>query len=495
MLRVLHQPSSVFTVFAVIFLSSLAAALISAQYWLVSIPFVLLSGYAALLYPLTLFYLLLFSIPFSFEYHFPGGAGTDLPDEPLMWLLCLVFLPVCLPKSRMYFIKLSAHPLVLLTVCMITWTAFTVIYSADLVVSIKFLLAKSWYVLVFVFAALYFLQAEKQLVMLARILVLSMSLVVLIILSRQAQSGFEFAFVNDAARPFFRNHVTYGALLVCTIPVLYALFAGAAGYSHPRTASNWRPLLLIVLGLFLVALFFTYSRGAWIALLVGLSAHWFLKRKLLVTAFIISLAISVFAVMWLKSGDRYLDYAPDYKTTIFHKDFSRHLISTYKLKDLSTEERFYRWIAAIRMVKEYWLTGAGPGTFYPVYKEFTIPAFKTYVSDNPEHSTVHNYFLLILVEQGIPGLLLFILLAGAVFYYAQQNYHRAGNRRGRLIASTTGTVFAMILTLNFLSDLVETDKTGSLFFLCVAVVTIQNQRLTARLPTKLYSPPHIQCIP
>jgi O-antigen ligase len=99
-----------------------------------------------------------------------------------------------------------------------------------------------------------------------------------------------------------------------------------------------------------------------------------------------------------------------------------------------------------------------------------LPAFKTWVSNNPEHSTVHNYFLLITIEQGIPGLLFFLLLAGAMFYYAQLLYHRAKDPFYKMAAAITGVILTMILTVNFLSDLVETDKIGSLFFLCLAVL-------------------------
>ena len=117
-----------------------------------------------------------------------------------------------------------------------------------------------------------------------------------------------------------------------------------------------------------------------------------------------------FAVFWIKADDRYLQYAHDYRTTIFHHDFREHLQATYQLKDVSTAERFYRWIAGVRMIKDNALTGYGPNTFYNNYKPYAVPAFKTWVSDNKEHSTVHNYFLLIAIEQGIPGLLFFLLL-------------------------------------------------------------------------------------
>ena len=44
-------------------------------------------------------------------------------------------------------------------------------------------------------------------------------------------------------------------------------------------------------------------------------------------------------------------------------------------------------------------TGSGPGTFYPVYQHYTDNAFRTYVSDNPEQSTCHNYYLQTFAEQ------------------------------------------------------------------------------------------------
>jgi O-antigen ligase len=61
-----------------------------------------------------------------------------------------------------------------------------------------------------------------------------------------------------------------------------------------------------------------------------------------------------------------------------------------------------------------WL-GHGPGNFYPTYKKYTVTEFSTYLSDNDEKSTVHNYFLLLLVEQGIIGLAIFLALSILIF--------------------------------------------------------------------------------
>ena len=135
-------------------------------------------------------------------------------------------------------------------------------------------------------------------------------------------------------------------------------------------------------------------------------------------------------------------------------------------------------IAGVRMIKDNWLTGYGPNTFYDNYKEYAVPAFKTWVSDNNDHSTVHNYFLLMAIEQGIPGLLFFIILAGAMLYYAQYLYHRIQDLFYKTTAITIGVIITMIIVVNSLSDLIETDKIGSLFFLCLAslIVTDVNSR-------------------
>jgi O-antigen ligase len=192
----------------------------------------------------------------------------------------------------------------------------------------------------------------------------------------------------------------------------------------------------------------------------------------LFSSFIAVTVISIISLFWLKTNDRYLRFAHDYKTTIFHKDFQEHLIATYKLKDVSTAERFYRWIAGVRMIKDNWLTGYGPGTFYYNYKPFAIPAFKTWVSKNEDRSTVHNYFLLIAVEQGIPGLIFFLMLTGGMLYYAQTLYHRIKDGFYRKVSLTVGIITMMLLVVNFLSDLIETDKIGSIFFLCLSVLII-----------------------
>jgi O-antigen ligase len=123
-----------------------------------------------------------------------------------------------------------------------------------------------------------------------------------------------------------------------------------------------------------------------------------------------------------------------------------------------------------------WLTGFGPTTFYSNYKSYTVPLFRTWVSDNKEKSTVHNYFLLLLIEQGVPGLLLFLALVGTMFWYAQRLYKRTADSFWETTFAVVGAILLIQCTVNFLSDLIETDKVGSAFYLCVAVLVIAGRR-------------------
>jgi len=449
-----------FVLLSAVFSFCAIAAAVTLSYSLFFIPFVVLLFYAGWQQRQIIFYLLIFTLPWSVEYSFNSSLSTDLPDEPLMWLITALFIAYFLARPFEILSKTN-HPLITLLLCSLIWVIVTVLFSTDWLISLKFFLAKCWYLVAFVFVPLFFYVNKKTISSTAILFLVAMLSVTMISVYRHAFYGFKFANINDAVRPFFRNHVNYSAMLVCTLPVLVAVYQLNKKYGSLTIAA-----MIIVL----TALFFSYARGAWLALAIGSSSYWLIQRRKLLVAFIIAIVLTMAAVSWLSSNDRYLNYAHDYRTTIFHKNFEEHLVATYKLKDVSTAERFNRWIAGVKMVKDNWVTGYGPNTFFYNYKPYTIPAFKTWVSDNKEHSTVHNYFLLVLIEQGIPGLIFFLLIVGAMIYYAEKIYNRTEDKFYKATALACGAMTMMIVAVNFLSDLIETDKVGSLFFLCLATL-------------------------
>lgn len=461
-----------------LFFLLLGLAIITDRYYLIAIPFGVLlfySGWQSLSF---VFFLLIASLPFSTEYQFSGNLGTDLPDELLMLVTTALFLLYLANDSSRSFFQTATHPLLLCLFAVISWAFISSLFSTYPLLSIKFLLAKSWYLGAFIGATLLVCRDKKNIRLLVLFLSIAMLVATLLILFRHSLQGFGFGGINDAVRPFFRNHVNYSAMLVCTIPVWYAF--------RQNTNKRNRRIITVILLILLAALFLSYARGAWLALVVGIIGGWLLKRKWLMRAALIFLIAVSLCFGWLAQDNRYLEFAPDYNTTIFHEDFREHLIATYELKDVSAAERFYRWIAGFRMIPDHWIAGFGPGTFYHNYKPYAVPAYETWVSNNEEHSTVHNYYLLTAIEQGLPGLLLLLILTGCVLYYAQYLYHRTTDKFYKTVSLVTGSIFTMILTLNFLSDLIETDKIGSLFFLCIAMLVVVDS---------LNPAPHIQRIP
>ena len=346
---------------SVIFILSLAVAVYLENYYLVLVPFALLLLYAAWNNPRFIFLLLLFSLPFSFEYNFTPLLGTDIPDEGLMLLASFVAIAGLINSKASNTRNIINHPLVILLFLHLVWIVITAIVSTDHLVSFKYVLSKGWYIGAFVLAPLLIWNDKQDITVAAKVLVAGITIVVVMIIIKHSLLDLTFANVNDAVSPFFRNHVNYSSMLVCLLPVVFAFYSGSR---------RWvRIFLIMLIMLLLAALFFSYARGAWVAMVSGAIALLMIHKRRIVTTYILCLLLAIGLLQWLRADDRYLRYSHQFSTTIFHKDFREHLVATYKLKDVSTAERFYRWIAGVRMVKDNPLTGVGPNTFNQAKKE------------------------------------------------------------------------------------------------------------------------------
>jgi hypothetical protein len=92
------------------------------------------------------------------------------------------------------------------------------------------------------------------------------------------------------------------------------------------------------------------------------------------------------------------------------------------------------------------------------------------VSDNPEKSGIHCYYLMLGVEQGIPGIIFFLALLFYFFYRLEIVYHRETNPTLAGILMATYMCVIVIVLLLIINDLIETDKVGSFFFICLAIL-------------------------
>ena len=460
---------------SLIFMVSLIIAIFTHEFLWFIIPFVwillpLVFNYAVS-FTEQLFWLMLIVLPLSTELNITDSLGLDFPDEILLMLLTGIFFIQWIYKPEIFPVSILRKPLFLILVLHLFWLLVCCFFSVDPVLSVKFFLAKIWYVVPFVLLPQIILRFQNDFKKLALCLLLPMLFVVLQALLRHSFYDFSFEGVKQVLDPYFRNHVNYSAMLVCLLAVLWCI--------RKLTANGQRYSGLINIGIIIgiAGLVLSYSRGAWAALVLGIMAGLIIHYKRMRILLVMIVILFIGSVSWLSINDNYLQFSPDYQHTIFHSDFSEHLQATVTLKDVSNAERFYRWVAAANMIAAKPITGFGPNNFYNNYKPYAVNGFKTWVSNNPDHSSVHNYFLLTALEQGIIGLILFSTLLFAMLLKTEQLYHQMQNRFYRSIAITTGIILVMIATVNFLSDLIETDKIGSLFWLSLGIIFLLDEKL------------------
>lgn len=434
--------------------------------WMV-IPFVwvVLPGIIQLITTHTgsLYWLMLIMLPLSTELNITDSLGMDFPDELLLMIITGAAVLKMMHQPLRFF-PVFRSPILLLIVLHLCWIAFSAMLSTEPLLSVKFLLAKTWYIVPLVLVTPLLLRNMQHYGWLAICLLIPMLLVILQTLVRHGFYGFEFATINKTVGPFFRNHVNYSAMLVCLLP------AGWAAWHFTPPNNAYRKWITAGLCIAVAGLIMAYSRGAWLALLTAPLVVWLFRKKQMGSFLIAAVAGTGLLLAVLVSNNNYLRFAPDHDRTIFHTNLKEHLGATITFKDVSNAERFYRWVAGIRMVAEHPLTGFGPNSFYNQYRPYTVAAFRTWVSNNPEHSTVHNYFLLTAIEQGIPGLAILLLLWFALLLSAQKLYHAFQSNFYRTVALITGVVLCMITVINLTSDMIETDKIGGLFWLCAGIL-------------------------
>ncbi|MEM9544945.1 MAG: O-antigen ligase family protein [Bacteroidota bacterium] len=439
-------------------------AMIKELYLLALVPFGLLALVLIIKDYRLLYYGFWVMLPFSIEFYV-GSFGTDLPTEPIMLALTFIGFVLFLQNFKSISTRYLYHPISILLVFHLVWLLFTSMFSQSPIVSYKFFAAKLWYVIPFFFLTFHFIKSKIEIEKVTKLLIIFLGIAVLIVLTRHALAGFTFDTSHDVVRPFFRNHVNYSAILVIFLPYIWAFYRN-------NKNKNLNKILIVVLAIFVIGTYFSYTRAAQLCLFIALGAYVVFKYKLAKIALASSLIIAIVGSVYLINDNKYLDFTPDFERTVAHTKFDNLIEATYKMEDISTMERVYRWVAAIQMVQKRPVLGYGPGSFYFHYEKYTVNGFETYVSDNPEKSGIHNYYLMTLVEQGALGLILFMGLIIAIILFGERLYHSLADRdeKNYVMAAILSTV--VICALLIINDLIEVDKVGPFFFLNASLIVL-----------------------
>jgi len=146
-------------------------------------------------------------------------------------------------------------------------------------------------------------------------------------------------------------------------------------------------------------LFFTFSRTAWLALIIGwliLIMQYYKQWRLWLWPLIIVAVVTSY-LMWP-----------------FHYLALSRLDETQRLEMKSLDERSDYRQQSQQMLNQSWLTGVGLGNYGLVARKLDKQQISYW------YQPVHNTYLLIFVETGILSILAVLLLLAGLFFYSRQ---------------------------------------------------------------------------
>jgi putative inorganic carbon (HCO3(-)) transporter len=210
----------------------------------------------------------------------------------------------------------------------------------------------------------------------------------------EVYEGFTLTWLPEVIHP----NILAGALCPL-IPVVLALLSSRLTLLTREEGRLARLFLALTLGLMLAMVLLTQSRGAYLALAVGLVVLGCLRYRWFLATVPILLLESVAILRRLGVGPV--------------ADF---ILSNATLGSLAGRQEV--WRRAVYMLRDFPCSGIGLGTFGQI-GPLMYPYF---IQDNPAVPHAHNLFLQIGVDVGLLGLLAYIALLAAGFSVAWRAY-------------------------------------------------------------------------
>lgn len=410
-----------------------------------------------LLYKRTLLFLLVLLVPLSVPYNIVGASKLSFPSELICVFLGLLFYGKLLVQKKINFTVLK-HPVSWLIIADLLWLTFSSFFSQMPEVSFKRVIIRALYDISFYYWMLELFLNNSSTIKSVILLYLSALLVpIFYTIYRHAQIDFMMVGSQQLCAPFYFDHTIYGAALVFFIPFLFYLL------QQKEFSSRITIALLVIIS---IASYLSYSRAAWLSLVVSLFLYPVLYYKIKLKFIGIVILLSTF--IFLANSKTIFGASTSAKEQSHTNDVSMHLKSVSNIStDASNKERINRWKCALRMFADKPLFGFGPGTYQFFYGPYQVRTELTRISTftgNKGHA--HSEYLNYLSETGLPGLLIFF---GLLFYIGRTallQIYSTNPQRNLSIA-----LFCSLLTFvvhAFFNGFLEFDKIALPVFLSIA---------------------------
>jgi len=439
--------------FLFIFLNSIL--LYYGIYVLLAIPILILVIYLFIFRLDLVFLLIVFCAPLSFNFENLNllGLGFYFPTEPLLVIFTTILILKSLhQKSLKKNILQYKDPIILLILVQLIWIFTSSITSEIPLVSFKFLLSRSWFIVPMIFYGIHFFNGgEIPIKQFFIVFLSSIVIVTLYTLINHSMNSFSEESGHWVMWPFFKDHTSYGAILALSIPINIWLI-------YESKKNLLRYFLLTSLIILFVGLYFSYTRAAWLSIIltfgVFLLYYFRIKLKFLIILFIIPL---LFVIINL-TDISYLIQKNDAEHTT--ENFSERIESMSNISsDASNLERLNRWNCAIKLFYEKPFFGWGPGTYSFVYAPFQSSKDLTIISTNfGDGGNAHSEYLGPLAEQGFMGFIINLVLIGLIFTSTGLFYINCENQFYKNLTLMIILSLTTYFTHGVLNNYLDTDK-------------------------------------
>jgi O-antigen ligase len=392
------------------------------------------------------------------------SMDLSLPTEPIMAGIMLLYIFNELHQS-ITDRKFVRHPVTLLIIVQLSWMLITCFTSTDVAVSIKYLIARLWFIFSCYIIMPHLFKDKANIIKFVLLYATGLLLVVIYTTGKHAAFNFNDKAADWVVSPFYNDHTAYGAALAMFIPVCFS-FLFLKELSFPLKIYS---LCLFVA--FMIAIVLSFARAGWLSLVIalGILATLFLKIKFRT----ILLSLAVFGTLFFFFQTEVL-IALGRNNTDAEGGFSNNIESVSNIStDASNLERLNRWSCAIRMWEDKPVFGWGPGTYMFKYAPYQLSKDKTIISTNfGTNGNAHSEYLGPLSEQGVLGLIIVLLL---LFYTTSLGYRLVYSIKDKETRILTIGVFLGIMTYfvhGFLNNFLDTDKLSLPFWGFLAVLVV-----------------------
>lgn len=263
--------------------------------------------------------------------------------------------------------------------------------------------------------------------------------------------------IEGRAVSLFENPNILASYLILILPFSLLGWVRAAYFRE-------KLLYLISVSSILICVIFTWSRGAWLSVLIS---------------------VLIFSCMYTKKTVRVLALIGaciPFLSFLVPQTIKRRFLSIGDLTDSSSMYRLYTWRGSFRSVQEYFMGGVGYGNaaYNEIYPQFAYAGMEA-----AEHS--HSLFLQILFGMGIGGLLIFLVV---LLLFSQMNLEylrNSKNDESRLMVLAGFCALMASLVMGLFDFIWYNYRVFFLFWVilafscaCVRVGNAEKQRHAAR---------------